>query len=119
MPLGAQPVGQRTGRHSDPAVHRGGVPARSRAGLAQPLEVARGRFSVAEGLRRQQRRRRPPVFFVAAACLERPPMPLQHLGHQGDTLAHGNVREAHQAGMLEAPNCGRASAECSGHLRHK
>ena len=46
-------------------------------------------------------------------------MPLQQLGHQGDTLAHANVREAHQAGMLEAPNCGRASAECSGHLRHK
>ena len=52
------------------------------------------------------------------ACFDRLPMPLQHLGHQGDTLAHG-IQEAHQAGMLEAPDCGWASAECSGHLRHK
>ena len=31
-------------------------------------------------------------------------MSLQHLGHQGDALQHGNIREPHQAGMLEAPD---------------
>ena len=29
-------------------------------------------------------------------------MSLQHFGHQGDTLQHGNVREAYQASMLDA-----------------
>jgi hypothetical protein len=37
------------------------------------------------------------------ACFERVSMSLQHLGDQGDTLQHGNVREAYQASMLEAP----------------
>lgn len=30
-------------------------------------------------------------------------MSLQHFRDQGDTLQHGNVREAYQASMLEAP----------------
>lgn len=30
-------------------------------------------------------------------------MSVQHLGHQGDTLLRGNIREAHHAGMLETP----------------
>ena len=35
-------------------------------------------------------------------CFKRGSMSLQHLGHQGDTLQCGNIREAYQTCMLEA-----------------
>ena len=31
-------------------------------------------------------------------------MSVNHLRHQGDALARGDIREAHQAGVLEAPD---------------